>query len=190
MIPIYEQKNGRGIGYSTDDFFKRFGEICTEHAQISESSKFAFILYDFSSQLRQLLREQGVFAELDRLARDRISVFYLHTASRQDHARFRDFSAETFGVEVAEAIPCLVQFEVSKLGDVARVHVLRLQASEGYMAFHELYTQLESFASSAHEPDRPRTRRSLVDFLSTAGKTFLNESLRTLAQDAIRHLQL
>jgi hypothetical protein len=40
MIPIYEQKNGRGIGHSTDDFLKRFGEICTEQAQRSESSKF------------------------------------------------------------------------------------------------------------------------------------------------------
>jgi hypothetical protein len=70
-----------------------------------------------------MLREQGAFAELDRLAVNRIGVFYLHAVSRQKYARFLAFSLK-FGPEEAAAIPCVVQFEVTKAAYPRRRHAI------------------------------------------------------------------
>src|SRR6266699_5117226 len=76
MIPIYEQDSGKGIGYGLDSFLKRFEHICQEHVEAGRAKAFAFIFYDFNDQgLRTVLKDQGVFAQLDRLSGKNLSIF-------------------------------------------------------------------------------------------------------------------
>jgi hypothetical protein len=79
MIPIFEQGRGHGIGHGLESFLERFDEICGEHLEEDRAKSFALILYNFNDwEFRSLLKDQGVFAQVDRLAGRRLSVFYLH----------------------------------------------------------------------------------------------------------------
>jgi hypothetical protein len=89
MIPIYEQGTGNGIGHSLDTFIQRFDSICTEHERSGRAKSFAFIFYDFNdSDLRRVLKNEGVFAQLDRLAGALLSIFYLHSGTRRSIGLF------------------------------------------------------------------------------------------------------
>jgi hypothetical protein len=74
MIPIYEQGRGKGIGHSSKSFSQRFEELCREHLQEGRARAFAFIFYDFEDQqFRTVLKDEGVFAKLDRLSGSNLS---------------------------------------------------------------------------------------------------------------------
>ena len=50
---------------------------------------FAFIFFNFDDKdLRKILMDQGAFAQLDRLSRNTLSVFYLHSANKDRIAYF------------------------------------------------------------------------------------------------------
>lgn len=81
MIPIYEQGDGRGIGYNLDSFVSRFESICQQHIDENRAKAFAFIFYDFTdSSFRKILKDKGAFVKLDRLScQDKILVFFTYT---------------------------------------------------------------------------------------------------------------
>ena len=149
MIPIYEQGQGRGIGRGIESFIKRFDEICAQHIKDKQAKAFAFIFYDFRDEdIKRILRDQGVFAQLDRLSGNNLSLFYLHTSSedvRRSYRirRFNNFFLEKLGIEDAKT-PCVVFFRLTN-DQIEDVEVVQLEHADLIHGFKELYEVVENY---------------------------------------------
>ena len=172
MIPIYEQGSGNGIGHGLDSFLNRFDFICAEHRKEGRAKAFAFIFYDFTDKaIRHILKNQGVFAKLDRLSGKELSVFYLHTGTRHAIETFNINFLAALGVEDRASLPCVVFFRyenrnvsmkirhhfqfisVERLCIIERQHLLLRNAPER----HDLHS---IFLWADFRPWLPCTRRS------------------------------
>lgn len=145
MIPIFEQGSGRGIGHNIRTFVDRFGAICEDHANRDQASAFAFIFYDFNNQsLRRILKDQGVFVKLDRLAGTKLSIFFLHIGTRGIVEAFNSYFLTLLGVKEHARVPCLVFFRVNDQ-KVMDVEVAQLDSTDLIHGFTELYGAVESY---------------------------------------------
>lgn len=151
MIPIYEQGGGRGIGHGLRSFIDRFTEICARHARGADSP-FAFLFYDFRDHaLREILEDPGVFTTLDRLAGDRLGVFFLHKGDAAGLVNaFNAYFLTLLGVQEKARLPCLVFFRVRE-DRVEDVEVAQLENANLIHGLHELYRTIEWYL------DRDRT---------------------------------
>ena len=158
MIPIYEQGTGHGIDHSLDSFLVRFELLCQEHLCEGRARAFAFIFYDFcDEELRNILRDEGVFAQLDRLAGNDLSVFYLHSGRRRAVAQFNAESMRRLGVDSNVSLPCVVFFR-SKEGKIEDVTIAQLESANLIHGFHELYAIIERYirGSLGDMPGEPK----------------------------------
>src|SRR6266404_7054130 len=113
MIPIYEQGTGNGIGHNLESFQRRFDQICDEHLAKGRTSSFAFIFYNFTNnEFRQILKDEGAFAKLDRLSGTELSLFYLHTGRKSALDSFNTHFLSALGVKDQASLPCVVFFRV------------------------------------------------------------------------------
>lgn len=145
MIPIFEQGSGQGIGHNIRTFVDRFGAICQEHENQNQTRAFAFIFYDFTSpSLRRILKDQGVFAKLDRLAGTQLSIFYLHVGTRGIVEAFNSYFLTLLGVKEHARLPCMVFFRVHDQ-KVVDVEVAQLDSADLIHGFTELYGAIESY---------------------------------------------
>jgi hypothetical protein len=148
MIPIYEQGSGKGIGHSLQSFCQRFDKICAEHLAKGRARAFAFIFYDFTDrELRQILKDQGAFAKLDRLSGTKLSLFYLHTGKRAAVDSFNAQFLSALGVEDEASLPCVVFFRV-KEGKIIDVELAQLEKMDLIHGFHELFVAIENYLQS------------------------------------------
>lgn len=168
MIPIYEQGSGNGIGHSLGSFLERFDSICAEHLAAGRAGAFAFIFYDFTDQaLRRILKNQGVFARLDRLAGSQLSVFYLHAGTRAAVESFNTHFLGTLEVEDQAALPCVVFFRVheSKIEDI---EIAQLESADLIHGFNELYEAIESYLKT--QPAAPREQSKVIKWIKGGAK--------------------
>ena len=115
MIPIFEQGSGKGISLDFGSFLKRFDQICQDHLHDQRAKAFAFIFYDFEDHdLKKLLKDQGVFSQLDRLAGSDVSVFFLHSSTKKSTiANFNSAFLSKLQIENA-TLPCVVLFQAEE----------------------------------------------------------------------------
>lgn len=148
MVPIYEQGHGKGIGYGLDSFLERFDAICREHVEGKRAKAFAFIFYDFQDQaLRRILKDQGVFAQLDRLAGASLSIFYLNTTARRETVmQFNNNFLSKLHVEDATP-PCVVFFRLEPNG-ISEIAVAQLDSADLLHGLHELYTIIQRYVEA------------------------------------------
>lgn len=171
MIPIYEQGSGNGIGHGFQSFFRRFDEICSEHLAEGRARSFAFIFYDFTDQvIRKILKNQGVFAQLDRLSGNELSVFYLHAGKMATVEAFNTHFFSTLGIEDQATLPCVVFFRVHE-GAIEDVEIAQLESVDLIHCFPELYDAIQQYISSkpaaSAEPSRAiRWLKGVGKFLS------------------------
>jgi hypothetical protein len=155
VVPIFEQGRGQGIGHSSESFSQRFDELCREHLREGRAKAFAFIFYDFhDQQFKQVLRNQGVFTQLDRLSGNKLSVFYLHSGNREAVRHFNTEFLTRLGLREGVILPCVVFFKVEddQITDVKAVH---LESADLIHGLHELYGVIEDYISdSASTPPR------------------------------------
>jgi len=117
LVPIYEQGDGRGIGHGLESFLARFEGICRDHQETDGTKSFAFIFYDFrDDRIKAILRDRGVFARLDRLSGETLSIFYLHASSEKGVERFNEAFQEQLRLEDRVYLPCVVFFKLSDDG--------------------------------------------------------------------------
>jgi hypothetical protein len=187
MIPIYEQGTGRGIGLNFDTFLERFGQICQEHLHSNRAKAFAFIFYDFTDrELKTLLRDQGVFTQLDRLAGSDLSVFFLHSANRaKTVTKFNSSFLSTLGVENA-LLPCVVFFKL-KNDQIEDVLVAQLDNANLIHGFHGLYLAIDGYlkADIAVMPQRSRYIKWLKSGATLISKEVFEAALKA-AIDIVR----
>ena len=159
MIPIYEQGGGRGIGHGMKSFLTRFDQICQEHIANNRAKAFALICYDFENiEFRRILRNEGVFAKLDRLSGNDLSIFYFHSGRRLTNENFNVKLISNLGVSEDVSLPCVVFF---KLGDegFTDVAVAQLDSADIIHGFNELYQTVESYLEGQRKKAEQRPSR-------------------------------
>ncbi len=182
MIPIYEQGSGKGIGHNLDSFLRRFEAICAEHQRSGRAKSFAFIFYDFVDRgLRHVLKDQGVFAQLDRLSGSELSIFYLHTGTRHSVELFNSEFLSRLSVDPDVTPPCVVFFKLSTDGfkDIA---VAQLDSANLLHGFHELYGVIERYLQSS--PETPKTESRALRWIKSGSKFLSFEALRAALRAA------
>ncbi|AVR88500.1 hypothetical protein [Thauera aromatica] len=163
MIPIYEQGSGNGIGHGLSSFVQRLDEICAEHLSKGRAKSFAFIFYDFTDQaIRKILKNQGVFAQLDRLSGKDLSIFYLHAGTKATVEAFNAHFFSALGIEGQVALPCVVFFRVRE-GVIEDVEIAQLESADLIHGFSELYGAIQQYLSAkpAASPEPSRAIRLL-----------------------------
>lgn len=171
MIPIYEQGNGNGIGHRLSSFLRRFDEICSEHLAKGRAKSFAFIFYGFTDQaIHEILDNQGVFAQLDRLSGKELSVFYLHAGTKATVEAFNAHFFSVLGIEGQAKLPFVVFFRVHE-GAIEDVEIAQLERADLIHGFSELYGALQQYlsakpASSAESSRAIRWLKGGTKFLS------------------------
>lgn len=145
MIPIYEQGSGNGIGHGLRSFLERFDQICAEHLAQGRAKAFAFIFYDFTdTAVKRMLRNQGVFAQLDRLSGSELSVFYLHAGSQRAVESFNTRFLSALGVDGQALPPCVVFFRLDK-DQIEDIEIVQLESADLIHGFSELYGVIETY---------------------------------------------
>jgi hypothetical protein len=184
MIPIFEQGAGTGIGYGKLTFIDRFDKICSEHTNAGRAKAFAFIFYDFQDHsLREILRSQGGFATLDRLAGADISIFYLHSGNRQAIREFNCFFMQTLNIHEEVILPCVVFFRKQD-NQIVGMQVAQLYSQNLIHGLTELYVAIGNYKSAL-------TMESDSNFLRWAnnGGQFIGiEVFRAGLRRALEHL--
>lgn len=171
MIPIYEQGSGKGIGHNLSSFLSRFDEICAEHLAKGRAKSFALIIYDFTDQgIRKILKDQGVFTQLDRLSGKELSVFYLHSRRNTTINTFNAHFLTALGIEGRAMLPCVVFFRVHE-GAIEDVQIAQLENADLIHGFFELYGVIKQYLSAetvafAEPPRGFRWLKGSTEFLS------------------------
>jgi len=176
MIPIYEQGSGNGIGHGLSSFLRRFDEICAQHLAEGRAKSFAFIFYDFTDQaLREILKNQGVFAQLDRLAGKQLSIFYLHAGTRAAVEAFNAHFFSAFGIEDQATLPCVVFFRVHE-GAIEDIEIAQLESADLVHGFSELYGAVQQYLSA--KPAAPAEPSRAIRWLKGGAKFLSVEVFR------------
>jgi len=148
MFPIFEQGKGNGIGKSFKGFFERFIEICEEHLENGNAKTFAFILYDFHDKtLKAILKQNGVFIKLDRLANNKLTIFYLDSENKELLKTFNKVFLGAFEVESDRNLPFVLFFDIYKR-EVENIEIVELNADNISYAFQNLYSIIENKISN------------------------------------------
>lgn len=148
MVPIYEQGSGNGIGHGLESFLARFDEICAQHLAQGRAQAFAFIFYNFKDQaLRRILKDHGVFAQLDRLSGSRLSVFYLHAGTQASVEAYNKHFFSVLGIEEETSLPCVVFFRIHDAA-IEDVEIAQLESTDLIHGFSELYGAIEKYLSA------------------------------------------
>lgn len=176
MIPIFEQGSGKGIGHGLDSFIQRFDQICAEHATTGRAKAFAFILYDFNNTaLRRILKDQGVFARLDRLSGSDLSIFYLHARTSKSLEAFNEHFISALGVEETPHLPCVIFFRVENGTNIKDIEVTQLDSADLIHCFNELYEVVAKYIAAKNTQSGDF---SIIKWLKVSGKFVGLEALR------------
>lgn len=185
MIPIYEQGTGNGIGHSQDSFIERFDAICKEHIAAGRAKAFAFVFYKFTdAPLKKILRNQGVFAQLDRLAGSDLSVFYLHTGNRDAVEEFNEVFLRTLNIQDHATLPCVVFFRVTK-DQITDVEIAQLDSTDLIHGFKELYEAIERYKLE-QQPAKSEAR--WLKWAKSSGQFVSLELFRTAIKKALEYV--
>ncbi len=176
MIPIYEQGSGNGIGHGLPSFLRRFDEICAQHLAEGRAKSFAFIFYDFTDQaLRKILKNQGVFAQLDRLAGKQLSIFYLHAGTKAAVEAFNAHFFSALGIEDQATLPCVVFFRVHD-GAIEDIEIAQLESADLVHGFSEIYGAVQQYLSA--KPAAPAEPSRAIRWLKGGAKFLSVEVFR------------
>jgi len=183
MIPIYEKRSGKGIGYTGRSFSQRFEDICQQQLRDGRARAFAFIFYDFlDHDLQQILSDRGVFAKIDRLAGNYLSVFYLHSGGKEAVERFNSEFLSRLGVQTEVALPSVVFFKFED-GQIVDLTVTHLESADLIHGFEELYSVMEKYISNS-DREQPKDRRYL-HWIKAGAKFISLEVFRAALRSAL-----
>lgn len=184
MIPIYEQGHGQGIGHSYESFLRKFIDICENHLESKRAKSFAFILYDFrNEQIKEILKNQGGFAKLDRLSGNELSVFYIHSDSKPLIKSFNQIFISAFEIEQKVELPFVLFFKVSD-GDVEDVKIVELEQDNLMFAFQELYITIKTYIEDSKIFYQPKANK-LIDLVGRVKRISVNELIKWVIEKGL-----
>jgi len=188
MIPIYEQGGGRGIGLGIGSFLDRFEEICTEHLKNKRAKAFALILYNFNDdELKQILRDTGAFARIDRISGDELSVFYLHGGSEKAFQQFNETLINALELESNIQTPCVVFFRLDvKSQCFTDTAVAQLDSTDLIHGLGELSEVIEEYRDKSL--DIGEQKRVSLSWVRSGGKFVTIEMIRAALRELLEKL--
>jgi len=183
MVPIFEQGQGNGIGYSFDSFLKRFIDLCEEHLENGRATAFAFILYNFQdNHIRNILRNQGGFTQLDRLSGKDLSVFYIHSDNKRLLNAFNEIFLGAFEIKDQNQLPFVLFFNM-KDREVTNVEIVEIEQSNLMFSFKELYDIIQNYIDRSKgkkiEKLSPKTNK-ITEFFKSVKKIALDKFIKWL----------
>jgi hypothetical protein len=112
---IYLNTKTGGQGDSFAQFKNEFIEICATHHKQARALAFAFILYDFEHpQIAKMLDDRHYWNALNKISGRYLTVFAFRlTKSSGSFDDSRAFIKEQFGVDLPEANPSILFFQVA-----------------------------------------------------------------------------
>jgi len=128
-----------------------------------------------------MLKDQGVFAKLDRLSGTTLSVFYLNAGTKHAVEVFNARFLAALGVEEQAVLPCVVFFRVHT-GRIEDVEIAQLDNADLIHGFSELYGAIKSYI--AGQPPRPIESR-IIKRSKTGGKFVSLEIFRAALKKAL-----
>ena len=147
---------------------------------------FAFIFYNFRDEaIRKILKDQGVFAELDRLSGNRLSIFYLHNGSKASVEAFNKHFVGALGIKEEVILPCVVFFRADK-GKIVDVTIAELDNADLIHGFRELYGVVEEFL--AGKPPGDTTPSRAIRWVKASVKFLTVEVFRAALKKGIELL--
>ncbi|KGQ19767.1 hypothetical protein LF41_2269 [Lysobacter dokdonensis DS-58] len=99
-----------------------------------------------------------MFAKLDRLSGDRLSIFYLHRGGEKSIEKFNAQFLTTLDVHEIAGLPCVVFFKF-KDDQIEDVQVVQLDNANLIHGFFELFTVVENYLD--HAAKKPSESRGL-----------------------------
>jgi len=182
MIPIFEQGYGKGIGHSVETFLERFEEIAISHMNDGRAKSLAFVFYDYhDTEFRQILKDQGVFAKLDRLSGRDLCVFYMHSGSDEILRTFNTILMDALGVSEIAKTPCVV-FCKATSGGFKDISVVTLDSPDLIHGFYELYQIMESYLNNLAENPQPK----YIGWVNGSLKFVSLEGIKALIRELFR----
>lgn len=182
MIPIFEQGSGKGIGHSADSFLERFHDIAVDHIESGRAKALAFLFYDFQyREFKKILKDHGVFAQLDRLSGNELSVFYLHSGSDRLLKKFNQTLMAALGVSEQAKTPCVVFCRTSPDG-FTDISVVRLDSADLIHGFHELYGVFDAYISGNKVQTEPR----YISWVKGSLRFVSLESIKALVRELLK----
>jgi hypothetical protein len=183
MNPIFEQRKGKGVGYSgISAFHARFEHLCEARPERA----FAFIFYDFKSDLKKVLKDQGVFAQLGRLSGDWLDIFYLHSCRSSRIERFDETILKTLGIDDA-SIPCIVFFRW-KDGAFTDILVVPLESASLMHGFQELHAVIDAYKAKRKPPTQENGALKYFRWIPGALRFVTQEAVKAALKGGMDHL--
>jgi len=181
MVPIFEQGQGQGIGYSFNSFLRRFIDICEEHLETGRAKAFAFLLYDFQNQhIKDILKNKGGFAQLDRLSGNNLSLFYLDSDNRRLVKAFNEIFLGAFEIKNGYQLPFVLFFTVADR-EVTNIEIVELEQTDLMFSFKELYDITNNYIAKVKdrsiEKIRPKANK-ITEYLQTVKKIAVDKLIK------------
>lgn len=188
MVPIFEQGQGQGIGYMFDSFVKRFIDICEEHLETGRAKAFAFLVYDFENQhIKDILKNQGGFAQLDRLSGKDLSVFYLHSDNKRLVKAFNEIFLGAFEIKNEYQLPFVLFFTVADR-EVSNIEIVELEQTDLMFSFKELYDITNNYIAKVKDNSikkiKPKANKISV-YLQTVRKITIEKFIKLIIDKGV-----
>lgn len=185
MIPIYEQMEGHGHGHSFETFLKRFREICFEHIKNKRAKAFAILFYDFQNDnFKKLLKQNNVFTELDRLSGKDLSVFYLHSSSKEEKIdEFNTIFQEVFDVKEKLELPFVLFLKFDPaINEITDLRAVVLEKHDIILSFNELYKTLGDYIGELNKEGNTdeKSVSKGINLLQTIKKIGIERFIKTI----------
>tara|TARA_R100000935_G_C2819474_1_gene158998 strand:- start:67 stop:636 length:570 start_codon:yes stop_codon:yes gene_type:complete len=185
MVPIQEQGHKSGIGYSYQSFLKRFIQICEKHLEDKRAKSFAFIFYAFHNQkIRDIFKNRGGFAKLDRLSGNDISVFYIDSENEYIVNEFNQIFLGAFEITDEIELPSVIFFKLEDR-DVEDIQIIELTESDRMFAFQELFTSIESYLKDSTEIVTPK-RNLIPELIKKSKKVGIEQLINLIIQQGLQ----
>ena len=165
-----------------ESFLDRFQEIAFQHIEKGRAKSIAFVFYDFNDhEFKRILKDQGVFAQLDRLSGQDLSIFYLHSGSDQRLKSFNATLMTALGVNEKAKTPCVVFCKATPDG-FTDISIANLESANLVHGFHELYGVFESYLKDENNAPDPK----YVVWLKGSFRFLSLESIKALVRELLK----
>jgi hypothetical protein len=190
MNPIFTYKNPQSLpGYRYDEFVQHFDSICKEHLVNDRAKKFAFIVYNFHSPTHEVLQNQGVFIELDRLSGKDITVFYLDGQTNQNRnsqsflfANLNNILLELTGDEI-RSLPFVVFFDF-KNNDVSNLKCYPIRDDKKFIV-NDLSNAIRIESNSLPKTTIKKRTSVLNSLIRDTPKIIYTEFIKLIFKDIV-----
>ncbi|KAA0075884.1 hypothetical protein [Tardiphaga sp. P9-11] len=144
MVPIFEQNEGRSIGYELPDFLNRFDQILKSHLDEGRARAFAFLFYNFEQkEFKNLVLDPEVMISLDRLTGKELSVFFFDEGKKRSLATFNNKFTKKLGFEGTSKTPCIVFFKFEK--GVVTGTSMAVLSSHQHLGFNTIKEAIDAY---------------------------------------------